>query len=233
MIDRRDLLVGLGCLAAAGAAEAMRPRERMSLLGARKLEDEVPRSFGPWRYRQAEGLVTPTNENSLAAKLYSQSVGRLYIGPDNSIVMLLIAYGDTQSDTLQLHRPEVCYPAFGFAINGDAPASFPIGPGVAVPGRNLIANSPGRDEYVSYWTRIGEYLPTSNAEQRRMKLQTAFQGKIPDGVLVRISTVGGDPAQAFENNRRFAADLIGAMAPAARAALITTAKAQALTGGRA
>jgi hypothetical protein len=35
--DRRDFFLGAACLAAAGASEALVPRQRVSLLGARKL----------------------------------------------------------------------------------------------------------------------------------------------------------------------------------------------------
>ena len=30
--------------------------------------------------------------------------------------MLMIAYGESQSDRLQLHHPEVCYTAQGFRV---------------------------------------------------------------------------------------------------------------------
>jgi EpsI family protein len=224
-MNRRDVLIGGACLVAAASAEAMRPRNRMSLLKGAKLETVVPKAFGPWRERQAQGLVTPQTENSLAAKLYTQSLGRFYERADGALVMMLIAYGDTQSDSLQLHRPEVCYPAFGFTITENDDARYPIGNGVAIPGRNLTATSPDRDEHISYWTRIGEYLPTTNNEQRTAKLRQAIAGIVPDGVLVRFSSVALDPAAAFALNAQFAADLIQAVAPAARPALITTANA--------
>jgi EpsI family protein len=228
VIRRRDFVIGGACLAAAASAEAIRPRTRMSLLGNRKLDSIVPSQFGPWRERPAQGLVTPQSENSLAARLYTESLGRFYERGDGAIVMMLIAYGDTQSDSLQLHRPEVCYPAFGFSLSENRVAQYAIAPGVALPGRNLTATSPNRDEHISYWTRIGEFLPTSNGEQRAAKLRQAIAGLIPDGVLVRLSSVETDPALSFALNASFAADLINAMRPDARPALITTAKAQAL-----
>lgn len=229
MINRRDLLIGGACFATAAAAEGLRPHRRVALLGDRKLEDLIPKSFGAWQAREADGIVTPVSEDSLAARLYNQSVGRIYAGPDNSMVMLLIAYGNTQSDTLQLHRPEVCYPAFGFTIAESKAAQFDLGHGVVVPGRNLVATSPGREERISYWTRIGEFLPTSNSEQREMKFRIAFSGVIPDGVLVRISNMRGDDAEGFGLNERFAADLLNAVAPVVRPALITTDKARRMS----
>lgn len=228
MINRRDLLIGGACFATAAAAEGLRPRKHVSLLGNRELENVIPKAFGVWQAREADGIVTPQSEDSLAARLYNQSVGRIYAGPDNTTVMLLIAYGNTQSDTLQLHRPEVCYPAFGFTVTENRPAQFDLGRGVLVPGRNLVASSPGRDERISYWTRIGESLPTSNSEQRQMKFRIALSGIIPDGVLVRVSNIQGDDAEGFGINARFAADLLNAVPAAARPALITTEKAREL-----
>jgi EpsI family protein len=230
MINRRDLLIGGACLAAAAGAEALRPRKRVQLLGDRKLEDLIPRSFGAWKAREAEGIVTPQSEDSLAARLYNQSVGRVYAGPGEAMVMLLIAYGNTQSDTLQLHRPEVCYPAFGFTVTENRAARFDIGNGAQIPGRNLVASAPGRDERISYWTRIGEYLPTNNSEQREMKFRIALSGIIPDGVLVRVSNLLPEDDEGFGLNSRFVADLLHAVPAAVRPALITTELATRLTG---
>ncbi|NNM77253.1 EpsI family protein [Sphingomonas sp. ID1715] len=230
MINRRELIIGGACLATAAAAETMRPHKRVALLAdGQKLEDGIPRSFGRWQMRDSDGVVAPPSEDSLAAKLYNQTVTRMYAGPDETLVMLLIAYGNTQSDTLQLHRPEVCYPAFGFTVTASRPVALPLGPGVTLPGRDLVASSPGRDERISYWTRVGEYLPVDNSEQRRMRFRTALAGIIPDGVLVRVSSTQGDEAEGFATNASFVTDLIKAVPPAYRPALVTTEKARELT----
>ncbi len=228
MTSRRDFLVGAACATAAGVAWARTPRNRMSLLGKRQLETLLPERFGDWHHVPSDAIVTPESDDSLAAKLYSQSVGRLYQMPSGEGVMMLIAYGDTQSDQLQLHRPEVCYPAFGFNVVGSSPASIKIGHGVIVPGRNLIASSPERTERISYWTRIGESLPQSGSEQRIAKLKIALAGTVPDGVLVRISNVEPDDATAFALNERFAADLLAAMSPTSRPVLIGTELSKAI-----
>lgn len=78
-----------------------------------------------------------------------------------------------------------------------------------------------------YWTRLGEYLPTSSGQQREARLKTALRGQIPDGGLFRMSSLG-DPDRAFARLNRFAADAVMAVAPQARAALIGTALAQRL-----
>jgi EpsI family protein len=38
------------------------------------------------------------------------------INPQGYRIMLSIAYGKNQSDALQLHKPEICYPAQGFTL---------------------------------------------------------------------------------------------------------------------
>lgn len=215
-------------MAAAGAAWAKTPRNQMSLLGKNKLDALLPEQFGDWHHVPSDAIVTPESDDSLAAKLYSQSVGRLYQLPSGQGVMMLIAYGDTQSDQLQLHRPEVCYPAFGFNIVRSEAAAFRLGHGAVVPGRNLTASSPERTERISYWTRIGESLPQSGSEQRLAKLQMAWDGTVPDGVLVRISNIEASDTSAFALNERFAADLIASMSPASRPVLIGTKLSKAM-----
>lgn len=79
-------------------------------------------------------------------------------------------------------------------------------------------------------------MPTTGGEQRAAKLKDALAGIIPDGVLVRFSTVMEGPKLSFEVNRRFAADMMAAVSPAVRRVLIGDGPAAALDrdlGGRA
>lgn len=222
MIGRRHALMGLACLVAAGSAAALTPRRRLSLAAGMKLDAAIPRRFAGWQEQQTDALITPEEEGSLAARLYGQIVGRLYVDPSGEMVMMLIAYGGTQNDLLQLHRPEVCYPAFGFSIDGNVQTDVPLAPGVAIPGRALTASSSHRIEQILYWTRIGEHLPTNGREQRLAKLNDQFAGVIADGVLVRISTISDDPREGLAVNRRFAKDLMSAIPSPVRPMLIGT-----------
>ncbi len=227
-MDRRAFLIGAGCLASAAGATALRPRERMSLMGNIKLETAIPDHFAGWSRFESNQIVAPESENSLSRQLYSQSVARLYARGDEEFAMLLIAYGDTQSDTLQLHRPEICYPAFGMEITDNRLVQIPVTSQIAIPGRDLVAINANRQEFITYWTRIGQALPTSGGEQRAVKLRNAMAGIIPDGVLTRVSTVAEDPAKAFASNQRFIADLLLAVRPAVRRVLTGDAITRAL-----
>ena len=216
MIDRRDVLMGGAMLAAATGAFALTPRHPIEYLGARKLDTLVPRQVGKWVDKPSSSFVLPRDPDSLSAKLYNEIVTRLYIAPGEIPVMMVVAYGKIQSDVLQLHRPEVCYAAVGFQISSSAEAVLPLAKGVGLPVRELTAVSDNRVEPICYWTRIGDALPTSGNQQRLMKLRQGLRGIIPDGILVRMSTVGESTPEAFAALRAFGAELVEAIAPADR-----------------
>lgn len=223
MPDRRDFLIGAGLVAVAGGAQALVPRQQVTLLGAGKLDDLVPRELPGFAAVSDGGVIAPAPKGSLADRLYSQTTQRVYVTPDDDIVMLLIAYGGTQSDQLQLHRPESCYPAVGFQISGGADNVLALNEGGNVPVRRLSARLDRRFEQILYWTRIGEYLPLSGSEQRTVRFRNALSGIVPDGVLVRMSTLTDDPVRGDAVNQAFARALIAGLAPAGRRVLLGTA----------
>ena len=195
MIDRRDLIIGLACLGGAGAASWLQPRRRVDLLGNRTLESIVPDRFGAWAIAPGIGALVPPSEGSLSDQLYDEIIAKGYEranGGAEPPVMLLATHGKTQSDALQLHRPEACYPAVGFTITGRRLDRLPLLPWLAVPVVLLTARLGERVEDIIYWARIGDDLPQTAAEQRRDKLRAAMAGYTPDGVLMRFSAVRRD-----------------------------------------
>lgn len=221
MVRRRDLLLGAPLLLAAGGALALTPRRTLNLLGDGDLEKLVPNEIGPWSVTPSNAMILPeAAEGSLADQLYSQTVSRLYLAEREIPVMLVIAYGSTQSDQLQLHRPEVCYRAFGFEVTGSRPVKIPVAPPEMLPARELVASTNERTEPILYWTRIGDHLPASSREQRIMKLRSELAGYVADGVLVRLSTVGDPDPEKFGALERFAKLMLDATAPAGLPALV-------------
>ena len=223
MIARRDLILGGGLLAAAGAAAALTPRRNVVLLPeGRELEAVVPKRVGSWAAVPSDLFVLPKTEGSLADKLYNQTVTRLYESKSALPVMLVMAYGSIQNDALQLHRPETCYTAVGFEVSGSKVEQVDVGGRARVPVRELTATAEQRVEPIVYWTRIGDSLPTTGREQRWAKLEQQLAGIVPDGILVRISTVAEPTAATFAGLRAFAAAMVEAVAPADRAVLVGT-----------
>ena len=224
MIARRDLLIGASCAGAFGTSFALKPHRRQSLLGANKIAQIVPASFPGWRGRDVSDLVAPTATDSLSARLYGEIVGRIYqpTGGGREI-MVLLAHGDSETDELQLHRPEVCYPFFGFAVRSNTATQVPLAPGAAIPAKQLVASKTDYQECILYWSRLGEFLPTSSSQQRLDQLKTAMAGYVADGLLARFSVAETtDPASAFAAMNGFIPALVRAVAPAHRAAMIGT-----------
>ena len=228
MIDRRDLLLGGLCAGAFGAATYLKPRRWVSVLGSTKIESIVPKSFPGWSVDASEGFVKPKTEG-LAASLYDEVVQRGYVSDSlRAGVMLLIAHGGSQSDLLQLHRPEVCYPAVGFTIKSRKTAILDLPGGGKLPVVHIVAASGPRQENVVYWTRLGESFPTNGSEQRSVLLKAAMQGYVPDGVLVRASIVDEDSERAFSELHAFLPALVEAIKPNQRAGLVGTDAAKSM-----
>jgi EpsI family protein len=220
-MNRRDVLLGGGLVAAAAGAEVLRPRERLVLLpDGRKLEDIVPKTIGSWSRVDSDAFVLPTQKGSLSDKLYNQTLSRLYQSPDGLPVMLVVAYGAVQNDLLQLHRPEICYTAVGFSITESKITHVDLSNGVKLPVRELTAQSERRIEPIVYWTRIGDDLPTTGQEQRWVKLRQQMSGYLADGILVRLSTVMEPTPETFAELGQFARTMMTAMAPKDRPAFI-------------
>jgi len=220
-VNRRDLLLGGGLVAAAAGAEALRPRQRLILLpDGRKLEDIVPKQIGVWSPAKSDAFVLPKTKGSLSDQLYNQSLNRFYVSPYNVPVMLVVAYGAVQNDLLQLHRPETCYTAVGFSITESNISAVGLSDSARLPVRELTAQSETRIEPIVYWTRIGDDLPTTGREQRSVKLRQQMNGYLADGLLVRLSTVAEPTPAVFAELGRFARTMILAMKPADRPAFI-------------
>ena len=217
--NRRDILIGGAPLAAAGAAYALMPHDPLMLIGKDQLEKIIPLKVDNWAFDTTSGLVLPPPDQ-LARLLYDQQVARSYTSPDQLPVMLLLAYGSSQSGMLQIHRPEICYPASGFKLTETQITSVPLAAGRVLPSRSFTANSDTRVEQVLYWTRIGELVPTGWWTQRLAVVKSNLHGKIPDGLLVRLSTVSNDADQAQATLKKFARAMLESMPAAHRRMLI-------------
>jgi EpsI family protein len=225
-MNRRALIGGALCAGGAGLAYAFKPHRHVSLLRQAKLDDLVPRRFGNWTSDDVGDPLALNGPGTLSSKLYNQLVTRLYSDGRGPGVLMLLAHGDRQDDELQLHRPEICYPAFGYDLIINEPEQLSLDGRVSLPARRLLARSPNDEERVIYWTRVGEYFPISAGEQRRARFQNTVAGIIPDGVLCRFSTVNTNTA--WTGLRQFLQELIGATAAPGKRVLVGSARTQAL-----
>jgi EpsI family protein len=199
---RREFLLGSACLAAAGAAFARKPRRHVEFLGEAKIDALVPRQFGEWDFVDSSGLVLPP-EDQLKDTLYTQLLTRTYSNAQGQQVMLLIAYNPSQDGMVQVHRPEVCYPASGYRLTTINEHIVPLATDVNIPARHVIAETGLRREEIIYWTRLGSYFPQLWSEQRWAVFMQNLRGDIPDGLLIRFSSVMADVGvEALDNFAR-------------------------------
>ena len=219
-LDRRKFLLGGAFLGSAALAYARTPRTVEDFLGKAKLDDIIPKHFTDWSFVSASGLVTAP-EDQLSRLLYSQLLTRVYSAPGKLPIMMLAAQSASQTGVLQIHRPEVCYPAGGFQLSPVVEHDIPVGP-LTLRTNQLSATADGRSEQIVYWTRIGKHLPISWSEQRWAVAQDNMKGIIPDAVLVRISVTTNDRDQALAVISDFTRSLLTSLSPLARKVLIGT-----------
>jgi len=203
---RRELIVGGGLLASALAASLVKPSPDRP--GARPvtLEQLVPNRVGPWTGSSYGNVLIPKGEDAYQ-DTYDDVLTRHYISEAAAPVMFLIAYGSAQAGNTELHRPEVCYPAAGFRVRSWPDISLRL-LGANVPARSMTATASGRVEQILYWSRVGKDFPTSSLEQRLSVLRHTIRGSVPDGILVRISTIDANRERALQLLQAFAIALL-------------------------
>ncbi|ANX03095.1 exosortase-associated protein EpsI, B-type [Immundisolibacter cernigliae] len=211
----RVVLIGICMLAAAGLAYAMKPTRQAAGADTFQLETAIPRQFGTWIEQKQQVQIVDPRQQETIDRIYSQVLMRSYVNAEGVRVMLSIAYGSNQSDDLQVHRPEVCYPAQGAQLLSTVNANLPTQWG-EIPARRLTTQFGPRHEPVTYWVMVGDRAIIGSLQGKLAQLRYGFRGQIPDGMLVRASTIDPDDERAFAQQARFLQDLLAAVPPETR-----------------
>ena len=211
-------VAGALMLVSAGATKLVTPSTYLSSVRpGLPLETTIPHAFGEWREDQerAGAVVNPQTEAALK-KIYTQTLSRTYVNRDGERIMLSIAYGGDQRDGMQVHYPEICYPAQGFQLNASTVGEVRVGGGT-IPVRRLeTAQYPNRAEPVTYWTMVGDRAVLGGSKKKLAELHYAMAGQIPDGLLFRVSSIDDDTARAFKDQEQFINDLLASLSAPAR-----------------
>ena len=224
-MNARSTNIALACAALLGAmllAVVMTPHNLMARThDVFDINKHLPTQFGDWKPVEGLNVVTPPAADLLEREIYNQEASRGFIDKDGHIVMLIVAYGESQSDRLQLHHPEVCYTAQGFRVSSTS--HYRLDYSSAEPPlklTRLVATREERIEPISYWMRIGYDNSNSNWERQALKLGYGLRGWIPDGALFRVSTIGIPADQSFAIQDKFIRDLLSAVDPETRAFMV-------------
>lgn len=192
-------------------ASNSRPTMRMAEMGEPvDLQTLIPKRIGTWVMDEREGIKVVNPQATAAVReIYQQVLSRHYVNTaSGSVVMLSIAYGADQSYGHDLHVPDVCYPAGGFQIVQRTARKLELGDNTSLPTRRLVAQRGQRREPLTYWVVVGERAVTGAVAAKLAALGYGLQGVVPDGMIVRVSTVGLPDKQAFAEQDAFAAEML-------------------------
>lgn len=218
-----SIVLGLLMFSSAAVTKVVTPSVKMADGQAKfNLEKIIPKEFAGWTVDSglAPLQVDPETQAKLD-KIYNQTLTRTYINKDGQRVMLSMAYGGDQSDNMSVHKPEVCYTAQGFEVSRAANGALPTNYG-DLPVKRLFAVSGGRNEPITYWITIGKKAMLPGFEQRMQQLRYGLMGSVPDGMLVRVSTIDTDVEGAYKVQEKFVNEMLEALDEVSRVRLIGT-----------
>ena len=221
LISFKHLVIGVCMFAAAGMALALKPTTKVADASpAVDLEVLIPKTFGDWKIdTTVVPLIADPELQAKLDKIYNQTLTRTYINSRNERIMLSIAYGGDQSDSMAVHKPEVCYPAQGFQILKNKAGTFATGEG-EIPVKRLVATQGPRIEPITYWTTIGDTVAIKGVKWKLQQIKFGLTGQIPDGLLFRISSIQADESAAYRNQDDFSRALLAALTPEGRQRII-------------
>ena len=214
-------MLGVLMIVSAALTMALTPTKKIADLQDKfDLEVMIPAKFGNWRIDDSIiPLQVDADTQAKLDKIYNQTLSRTYVNSYGERIMLSIAYGGDQSDNLAVHKPEVCYYAQGFEIMKiyadellTQYGKFPI--------KRLMAVKGNRNEPITYWVTIGNKAVLPGIEEKLQQLRYGLTGNVPDGMLVRVSTIDTDKEKAYQLQNLFIQDLLSTIADGERARLI-------------
>lgn len=208
----RNFILLVLMLAASGLALALRPTQKIADLGpVINLNTMIPHTFGNWSEEQQNSVqMVDPQQQEMIEKIYTQTLSRVYKDNHDYRIMLAIAYGDDQRDSMQMHYPEVCYPAQGFSLQGKQTGTLTTENGL-IPVTRILTNLGQRNEPVTYWTTVGNRVFQGSLQKKIAEMSYGLNGKIPDGMLIRVSSIDAEAPRAYEMQAQFIDQMLGAL----------------------
>jgi len=135
--------------------------------------------------------------------------------------MVSLAYGEDQRDGMQLHYPEVCYPAQGFMLQSQQRGVLEVVPGQQIQVKRLATQlGSSRRESVTYWTLLGDKTFSGGIAKKLAEMQYGMAGYIADGLLFRVSSIEPDPQDGYTLHETFSRDMMAGLPAEVRQRLI-------------
>src|SRR5687768_3623068 len=203
-------VAALAMVGTAVAAPALRPVADPAA-AAFDLERALPAAFAGWSIDPDVVPLAPAPDvQANLSRLSRQIVARTYVNAAGERMMLTVAHGGDQSDALKAHRQEACYRAQGFSIQGLGHGAL-LASGRSIDVTRFLARRADRTEPVTYWFTMGDRVVLGRLERLGVQLANGLRGRVPDGLLVRVSSLDRDPARAYAAQAAFVAALVAAV----------------------
>ena len=164
-------------------------------------------------------MVDPAVEK-LVNKIYNQTLNRTYHNTNGDRVMLAIAYGSNQSDAMEVHKPEICYPDRGFQVTNLIKTLLPLPDHQTIPIKRLVATQGNRIEPITYWTTVGNKVEVDSLKSKLAQIRYGLTGVIPDGLLFRVSSIDPNVQHAYAVQDDFTNQLINTLNTKSRTRII-------------
>lgn len=221
----KGLIIGLTLAAAAVGARMLTPTLH-DMGQVPSLDTTLPKAIGEWKLIETATVQVGLSTDTSMSQPYNQSVMRSYTDHKGHVINLAVAWGEKQRQEIKIHRPELCYPAQGLQVLALTDVTFPIrsASGTSVIGKRMLTRDhSGQFEVVSYWIRIGGIYSDSAWQTRSHIFTEGLAGRIPDGVLVRVSQRAADESQLdaiYQRQEAFAQQLVAQTEPRSRELLV-------------
>ncbi len=211
-ISFKHIVIGLFMFAAVGMALALKPTAKLADGEPEiNLETLIPKQLGDWKIDETIVMLIAPDQQKALENVYSQTLSRTYINSAGKRIMLSLAYGGSHGEGMQLHRPENCYPAQGFHLVTDTQAVIlPTQYGELSVNRLVAAQGP-RNEPITYWAVVGDQHTQFGWRMKLDQMRYTLTGSIPDGMLVRVSSIDRDQTGAYEIQSDFIQALLASM----------------------
>ncbi|MBL8505980.1 MAG: EpsI family protein [Methylobacillus glycogenes] len=216
----RNLAIFIAMLLAFVVSHQLKPTGKLEHKGpVVSLEDLIPKSFEGWQEDPVPMPMVSPDVQAALDKVYAQTLSRTYVNAEGERIMLSIAYGQDQSDSLAIHLPEGCYQGQGFAV-GKKELQVLNTPYGDIPAAKLLATKGLRNEPITYWVIIGDRVVSTAWDMKKVKFEYTLRHEVPDGFLIRISNITSQTKDAYVLQEDFANKMISGMAPEKRQLLI-------------
>ena len=216
-----SIFLGILMVSSGAITKALTPTKKIADQQERiDLEIMIPTEFGDWRIdRSIVPLQVDAETQARLDKIYNQTLARTYVNSLGERIMLSVAYGGDQSDNLAVHKPEVCYYAQGFEIMKTVADELLTQYG-KLPIKRLLAVKGYRNEPITYWITVGNKAVLPGIDEKLQQLKYGLTGNVPDGMLVRVSSISSDKDKAYQLQTIFIQDLLSSVNTGERIRLI-------------